>query len=60
MLIRFLRFLDFNKMYFKLKGEQIKTVLKTKLNLNMCIRNTKYLSIRITTVYTADFLVPIQ
>ena len=60
MLIRFLRFLDFNKRYFKIKGEQIKTVLKMKLNLNMCIRNTKYLSIRITTVYTADFLVPIQ
>ena len=59
-MIKVLRFLDFNKMYFKLKGEQIKTVLKTKLNLNMCIRNTKYLSIRITTVYTADFLVPIQ
>lgn len=60
MLITFLRFLDFNKLYFKIKGEQIKTVLKMKLNLNMCIRNTKYLSIRITTVYTADFLVPIQ
>lgn len=59
-MIRFLRFLHFNKPYFKLKGEQIKTVLKKKLNLNMCIRNTKYLSIRITTVYTADFLVPIQ
>ena len=59
-MIRFLRFLDFNKRYFKIKAEQNKTVSKTKLNLNMCIRNTKYLSIRITTVYTADFLVPIQ
>jgi len=60
MLIGLLRFLDFNKLYFKLKGEQIKTVLKTKLNLNMCIRNTEYLSIRITAIYAADLLVPIQ